>query len=821
MRLLLLSLLFLQALFANQYEKSGTKIIDIGASISGVQPIEVPKEWVYFDGAVVKTNNTIALEKRIQSSASCVVDNLGRENCTIDQVECDGSQQIDNGVIAGTLKGRKMVHSICPTHTEQNGAITRLNYNPATGYCEKNIVASYARLPANTRFVGRQAADLGLGYIGSSRDASFKNFYFTIEKHSRFGPVRIDTNGIWKVYLNLEITRNGSYYKTVLFNGSRDSGWPINKYLPGVESIVLPPGNYFVRHIGGQPIAGDQGRWRSTFAFMLVQEPCADGGVLGSPSNPPPKTNPSLCYKDSLIQEKPTCPSGYSKTTSDDNCAAGGAFSQYVCTKNPNYGKNNTIGPMECKRDYFYAKHSCKNDTNIYGYGWNGPKLPDNDCKGECGSDNCSCEDIRPADNCTRGMYLCPTDPAKLCTKQVIDGNCARGESVEEIQYRTLNKPLFIGSHRASEYGRVGSYHCGDNCGMNIQWIEGKGNKLCVGNGIGEENCFSTSCSFNGRIDASVDGNNGAYLSGFSVDSDLMTITNASRTWTVCDSNLNCSINQTPVSGSITSNCKLLGSVGNRQRTGGMTAILSNGGKLTFWDSYLDGEVGSIELVPQIPDADKKLGFKYQKNGIQELLDRGFSAIYTIDGYTWALSGNQITTEQCAASEGNGFYRESSNPQANSRVQDPSKINLPIGNSYCLLSKSGDQTISEEKLSKRIVMRDACDSGSGKVRHFCSPHICNSMHQCSVQDCPDGYIGNMLPKEIKVDGECTEQRCDGNLPFIEWCGTPYGCPDGAISTRDGCYIMDCKDAEFDRTSGKCKTWGCPNYSVPKNGRCFR
>jgi len=110
----------------------------------------------------------------------------------------------------------------------------------------------------------------------------------------------------------------------------------------------------------------------------------------------------------------------------------------------------------------------------------------------------------------------------------------------------------------------------------------------------------------------------------------------------------------------------------------------------------------------------------------------------------------------------------------------------------------------------------------------CSPYECKT-GQCKLEKCPAGYQGNLIPPGVIVNPEdCTENICDGNKDYIEFCGKQADCPKGpeytnSNSDSDSCYKYTCPDGgTLDLQNKTCKKLKCPkNTHEVSDGTCRR
>jgi hypothetical protein len=822
---------------ANQYEKNEGSLIDIGR---GTIPdkVEVARDWQYFPGQLVAGKPKYFTEDRSVEKASCVIDGLGRESCPIDAQRCGSRQETRLADVESYRNGRKVTNSVCDAG---------FTYDIAKKLCAKKVISAYpANLNADVRDVYSFPAEQGRGgaYPGSSSLVG-KSFSFFADKHSSFGPFmkgHSDGNdGHWTVVMRLKM-----HNKTSGKEWEENFSWSIGEhgtYRFGPRIITLPSGDYEVTFLEGGNCINRKGAKRCSVtsadfggkivkasALSLKAIPCYDGGERG---NAGMGQDPNKCYNEKVETHAPRCPSGYTKESADviaaeakkckfgtlpANCSGSiSEFASYMVSENnsPEYG------PLECKRDYKYPLFECSNDANTYGYGWQGPKQTENDCKAACGYDGCYCPHDNSSqtraqveDNCYRGNFECPIDPSMLCAKSVDDGECAEGESVTERQYRPLNKIEVTGSIRVPEQDQIKGYDCGTECGMNISSIRGSGGSaLYFENGLGEQATLNVpGCVFNGSIDANASTDEQlqqgkpssafVYLSSFRVLPGLKSIGAATRAKKVYDKEGNFQYSFEKVGGTITSSCEILGAVGHEKRYGGITAVKTEGARAIFWDSYLDGDSGFIEFMPVIQPKDKADGFDYINiNAAKLVRELGFSVFYSAkdaagkklnNGIVVAMSSKPISADQCAKAADYGFSPDAS---ADGYIYKLSGINagIPVnnGNSWCVVAAQtpyGDFT--DQRLSYREIVHDACDVDD--LRYDAKPI------------CQDGYLYEkhygVCAKSVTVSADATPYCKEGfslneslsacRRPIVKELAATTSCNEGTTQTPDGCESVE-------------------------------
>jgi len=253
--------------------------------------------------------------------------------------------------------------------------------------------------------------------------------------------------------------------------------------------------------------------------------------------------------------------------------------------------------------------------------------------------------------------------------------------------------------------------------------------------------------------------------------------------------------------------------------------------RIRFWDSYENGYIGFIEFVNEVNYNDRESGFVPEFFDYEKLLGKGFTSIFLLsdkDAYlnsedikkyslTYAVRVRPTSKESCEnfASEFNGNVIDMNNfniPERESLIKS-----MGMRDRYsCIISLSGIKIPDNSKYAIKI------RSFTGKAVYKCSPYKCKDS-KCIKASCEEGFEGNMLPDYFKpMNGECTEEVCDGNSDFVEVCGKIGNCPDSEnviIDKNGNCQKMYCSEGYFDMSSKKCIVKKCPPTTLMKNGKC--
>ena len=296
--------------------------------------------------------------------------------------------------------------------------------------------------------------------------------------------------------------------------------------------------------------------------------------------------------------------------------------------------------------------------------------------------------------------------------------------------------------------------------------------------------------------------------------------------------------------------------------------------RIEFWNSYSNAHyLGFIEFIKDVKDEDRVDGFSPVNKLPYSIGEEGFTAINNLDGYTYFVSVDSIgfgmSEEDCDdISVKYGLERRTSFTAkeniflkilAGNRYEDFTMDPVCSDGNYNPVSKTCENAKEEAPfrycqygklttdskciVNKRCILRtpnldiqtfNTSDQAykttytNGESTYKCSPFVCKE-GACKIESCPKGYNGKTLPAGVEVPyGTCTSSTCDGNKPYIPYCGKPNGCPKGpeylyTESKTGPCYEYYCKDGgTFDPETKKCKVHACPaNTHEISDGTCRR
>jgi len=465
----------------------------------------------------------------------------------------------------------------------------------------------------------------------------------------------------------------------------------------------------------------------------------------------------------------------------------------------------------QCVQNYSYYRYSCQDNTNQYGLQWETPVDTGEDCQGYCDgarTEGCVCNSSTPPEaNCRRAEPSCPLDPFVQCVD-----NSATISRKKKLQYHDIS-----GDGLAVEaFGDYVESECGENCPNGVREITADREIVCLKKGSEQSTCVKVDgCEFSGKIDAGAKNITSLMVSGNSI---FAFDANGER-----------------IGGSISSSCVLNGSVGFNKRKEPIASMVVNQDRLKFWNPYAkEGYLGFIEFVRNVYEDDAHNGYEIDNNLPWRIKEAGFNRIEHYKNITYAISKESMTDAQCQlkASE---FGFAKMEPIASIPLDDRMSYDIVQNatggnyngagtnqNKYCVLVKGG--TVADYTIAKKAVKISQREASLPE--YFCSPLTCDEVDSCQAANCADGYSGDLFSntREAAAPYDCTENSCDANLPYYEWCGKSMGCPTdmpGVVQTNDGCFQVECQDGGQDQTTGKCYKWKCPKGYIKSGAECVK
>lgn len=161
---------------------------------------------------------------------------------------------------------------------------------------------------------------------------------------------------------------------------------------------------------------------------------------------------------------------------------------------------------------------------------------------------------------------------------------------------------------------------------------------------------------------------------------------------------------------------------------------------------------------------------------------------------------------------------------ANTLSRDLTTCTVPLNvnaDRKCILAKD-DLNPHDFTMAKKAIK----DANTTAPDYFCSPLSCDSDKSCQSANCTNDFKGNIISEQMPQPSpsDCTDEKCDANLPYYEWCGKKDGCPAGEVGYQEvdgSCYKVDCPDGGFDPNTGKCFKWKCPDGYTDQGGVCVK
>ncbi len=452
---------------------------------------------------------------------------------------------------------------------------------------------------------------------------------------------------------------------------------------------------------------------------------------------------------------------------------------------------------------------------------------------GNCGSlpycDDNKTETITDCKEYETVAKLCGSDDERvgnLCYK-------SSATNVDITSKRSLIHAQLTGSYKPSSYGRIINSLCAADdkqCAYRLTGIYAAGDNksLCFEDSNGIVSCVEGdgSCLFSGEI-VEPDGikqiliEDGVNIVGYNKEKQ--------------DASL----------GSIQSTCSMTGKVGVFYGTDVKYDIISakaENSTIKFWDEYTRGFLGSITILPTIPEADLNEGYSYIQKEAYDLMSKGFVGFYSPEnsGSIYAVYKDLISKTACdSLIHGTNFYvaqglsEEENNILRGMSIKSNGDYNYSDGdfdNGSCVIVS----TITDSFDSQLFSMKNVSVHGIN-TQFVCSPLSCIN-HKCQYNECPTGFSGNVFEQSYfdsvisttfpnaNINDVCVGQTCDANTPYFEFCGNEFGCSTGkdVYQQSDGsCVEAKCLDNEvLDARSGKCESYGCKN-SILRDGKCFK
>lgn len=487
------------------------------------------------------------------------------------------------------------------------------------------------------------------------------------------------------------------------------------------------------------------------------------------------------------------------------------------CVASPICDNKGIIENGKCVVKYTYTDYICPS-------GYTPTSAGSNDCKGDCGGDGCACNNPTP-----------PVDSCKI--------DAGFGNAYETYETSPLLRHNISGAeHNIAEWGSVEGEYCGGNdgqmmpnCPSDIGMIEGDGEHLCFTNNRGEKTCYRVNnCTFTGKM-----GGVGQEIQSFKIGNGQRTIEPVNG-----DSHAQ----HSQIQGVISSNCKMNGHMGWKNRSEGFTSIRiapTDSRRLEFWDSYMDGAIGYLDFIGDLTEEQSKAGYQLEDLIPSLMADQGFTSIdYSVEiGKTIYVSPN--------GSCGNAYsiLRELEPQQVSySTIQNKDYFRkLGAEPQSCIMISNGNHSFAKLKSAAKI------NKNAQSFTYMCSPYLCNG-GRCQLAKCPvvEVDIAGQGVKKVEFQGKiypatfdteisrlqqyyrntnqkivqyCTAQTCDGNRPLVDVCGYKYqpSFRSGNFVTRGGInYEYYCKEGILSPDGVHCEVKKCPDdMKEGADGFCYK
>lgn len=432
---------------------------------------------------------------------------------------------------------------------------------------------------------------------------------------------------------------------------------------------------------------------------------------------------------------------------------------------------------------------------------------------------------------------------------------------------RNILKSTFVGSYKTDEYDK---YHlkpidtfCSDNnkdCQFRLVNIhdEDNGKSLCFRDAINQKGCFSfvdksglpgdpnryeddQNCTWDVNIthDAGITALETNYyinVPGLSII-DVFTGANGYRQWI----------------GVIISTCPVYAKVGHLYSTRHPNPIYQNSpiisakadrSKIRFSDSYKRGDIGFIEVIPEIKPKDLEDGFHFPNTHVVNLAKKGFKHFDKLvtNKHTILFAGynSPISKADCESliSDTPWYIAQASTPEEQRIITSVGLYGHPSNYNYndgytalgsCVVAKIHGSTFNDIGWASKVKVSNQ------KTQYMCSPLLCGD-GQCQTVSCPANTVGTKLKKQEKheanITDACTDQVCDRYQSFMPMCGKDARCEtdkpeifevyeDDKEFKIGTCVEASCTDpAQLDPNTGHCKEWGCRD-SVKVGDKCIK
>lgn len=256
--------------------------------------------------------------------------------------------------------------------------------------------------------------------------------------------------------------------------------------------------------------------------------------------------------------------------------------------------------------------------------------------------------------------------------------------------------------------------------------------------------------------------------------------------------------------------------------------IYVNDQKITNYPLWDDRETMEYIFLKKGYHNIRVVGHRNMYSGPLAYIGAGIAVrIFTQDGRIITSSEEWCKSPSCPAgysmSKGSCFKATASYCEVGK--VDPSTNKCIIG-AKCVLVDNSPKTFREQVEAYKTIVHS-----NVKEVLKCSPLKCVT-GECKTAVCPfdvngKQYSGNIFPHyDSPKPGDCTNQLCDGNRPYYEYCGKPGGCnksdPLVYEDSSGNCHQLYCPAGQIMDIERKvCKKLGCPDGTVPKGDACVQ
>ena len=258
--------------------------------------------------------------------------------------------------------------------------------------------------------------------------------------------------------------------------------------------------------------------------------------------------------------------------------------------------------------------------------------------------------------------------------------------------------------------------------------------------------------------------------------------------------------------------------------------------RLYFWDSFIDGFIGSIQFVREVQESDRLEGFVPEDVIPYYMLENGFVSFSDPskrERKTIFVNNMMSSSSSDCSSIANNIggvvldYTAGESMKGNlPSFTDPADTSYNLYGAAgvgdiaktCIIEKDGLHAMEDVLAAQRKLIY------TGSKQMMCSPYKCVDF-ECKLAECPDGYTGNNVPNSFKDPGKCILNTCDFFDPngFVKVCGKLGPCnteKPGIVKEGNTCKELYCPEGSLDPVKGTCTVLECPDgYHEDSSGKC--